>query len=375
MRTNANIQDRKAYMKNYEISFLKFIFTIIVIYSHTTSFMDEGMETIRRNCGQSGYWAVHFFFIVSGYLMISHYFKNKPQFLAGKESWKFIERKFRSIAMQYYVAFFISLCIYLIVYIYTNDENTVSKLIQIVVGTIPEFFVVKQIGFNGSLMMNGATWYISAMLICMIPLYYMLVKNPDFFLYIFSPLGAFLIYGFLYNYESPILANSKFVCFTTGAIIRAFCGLLFGVCTYLVSEKIKEIIISSRQQKYITILEAAIYILIFYSLFTSDRTIKYCYTVMLLLPVAVAITFSGKSHIRDKFHCKLFYGLDSISLALYLNHWRPMKMTELMFSGGGYTYSVATMITLTLIQVCIYFGIIKAVKFIQKEMDDKSRDT
>lgn len=142
-----------------------------------------------------------------------------------------------------------------------------------------------------------------------------------------------------------------------------------------IREKIKEIIISSRQQKYITILEAAIYILIFYSLFTSDRTIKYCYTVMLLLPVAVAITFSGKSHIRDKFHCKLFYGLDSISLALYLNHWRPMKMTELMFPGGGYTHSVATMITLTLIQVCIYFGIIKAVKFIQKEMDDKSRDT
>lgn len=72
------------------------------------------------------------------------------------------------------------------------------------------------------------------MLFAMIPLYYILSRNPEFFRKIFAPVGALVSYSYMLHQKQPYLDwFSTSGLFTNGAI-RAFCGLCFGVVAYYI---------------------------------------------------------------------------------------------------------------------------------------------
>ena len=166
--------------RNYLIDVIKFVFTILVVISHTYSFIGENTTIITvKLCSSLGWWSVHFFFIVSGMLMVNSAMKHNQKLSSGgEEAWRFVIKKFLSIAAEYWTALFIALVVFVIF-------NRNISLIEVVTRIIPEMFVMNQAGFK-SLEINTASWYISAMLICMLPLYYLLITKKDLYIYVFE---------------------------------------------------------------------------------------------------------------------------------------------------------------------------------------------
>lgn len=97
------------------------------------------------------------------------------------ESFNFVLNKFKAISIEYWVSLLIGLVAYIFLYIEEID------VFQRIIYAIPEIMGITSCGVVTQ-EINAPTWYISAMLISMLLLYYILCKNKDFFIYIFSPL-------------------------------------------------------------------------------------------------------------------------------------------------------------------------------------------
>ena len=110
---------------------------------------------------------MHFFFIVSGMLMTNSIMKRDCSTESpGKAAMSFVLHKFKPISGQYYVALFISAVVY--IGIYESLDNPVR--------IFPELFLLQLSGVT-DLLYNSPLWYLSAMILCMLPLAYMLFKK------------------------------------------------------------------------------------------------------------------------------------------------------------------------------------------------------
>ncbi len=168
--------------RNYEIDFLKMIFALFVFVSHTECFIGENTGfSIPIMLGQV---SVHFFFIISGVFMVNTITEKAViSHDIGYASFSFVIKKFKKIALYYWISFFL----YLQVYNWVNGFNSFGKsLLKI----FPEAFLLTTSGLW--IEYNISAWYISAMFICMLPLAYMLLKNRSFYIYVFAPLVAIL---------------------------------------------------------------------------------------------------------------------------------------------------------------------------------------
>lgn len=183
-------------LRNYQIDFLKLIFSICVVIYHSSFLIKE--ETRFQIPTALGWIAVHFFFIVSGFFMTKSITEKKydPK-NAGKMAYDYVIKKFKRIALPYWIA----TLLFLITYIYINYGKV--SIFNSLISALPELFAISMSGIT--LEYNFPVWYISAMFLVMLPLGYLLIKNKDFFLYCFAPLMALFLYGYMYQQENKFL--------------------------------------------------------------------------------------------------------------------------------------------------------------------------
>lgn len=79
--------------ENYFIDFLRFIFSIIILLYHSWSFAGEYGNGIFN----SGMFAVDFYFIVTGYLMINSMYKRERNTNILKDNLDYIFKKWKSL--------------------------------------------------------------------------------------------------------------------------------------------------------------------------------------------------------------------------------------------------------------------------------------
>lgn len=104
-------------LRNYELDFLKFIFSCLIFICHTDVFIGE--HTRISLPLQFGRVITHFFFIVSGMLMVNS-IKNKRTEKSenfGKLAIQFVLGKVKSIYLKYIAAMLIVYAIYIYIYI------------------------------------------------------------------------------------------------------------------------------------------------------------------------------------------------------------------------------------------------------------------
>lgn len=233
---------------------------------------------------------------------------------------------------------------------------------DIIIRAIPESLGLTNSGLTVEY--NCAVWYISAMLLVMMPLCYLFIKKKDFFIYIFAPIAALFLLGFMYKQETRFVDRNTWFTICLGGIIRAVCGLCFGVIAWIVCEKIKSIAETKKNRIVITILEAALYIVFFYTwlIHRADGATLFCN--MLILPPAIAISFSGKSYIGELFCFKWMKHLSGLTLIIYLNHWAARRIVTSLFPGMSYKRSLAYMILLTVLFCVINHFIVKLIRFL-----------
>ncbi|MGN1340411.1 MAG: acyltransferase [Oscillospiraceae bacterium] len=335
---------------NYQIDVLKLIFACAVVGAHTSKFNVEELPFPKGST--LGWVAVFFFFIVSGYLMVNSFMKKKNEAPAdlGKSSVSFVIRKFKSIAVEYWTALFICL----VVYIYLTGYW------DILLFRAPEVLGVSEIStLTGST--NGPLWYISAMLLCMLPLYYMLQKNSSFFIYVFSPIAGLMIFGYLFSVD-PCGGRNLEHGFIITTILKALAGLLCGVTAWAIADWLKKNADKTAFRVFLTICEVAMYVLFFYVFLFRSEKFGMVYSATLLLIPALAITFSQQSYINRLFRFRFFKFFGFLGTEIYFTHWTARIIIENKFTDIGFKDSLIYMALFTCVFIVIHVVVVIIVK-------------
>lgn len=201
----------------------------------------------------------------------------------------------------------------------------------------------------------------------MLPLSYLLYKEKDLTLHVLAPMIAVFTLGYFcqtnnFNFPAHGIMYGPFL----GGIYRAGSGLCFGVCAYNIYICLYEADMNSNMRKLLTVLEVFLYG-VFFGTWFLIRDNYAVMSVILLLPVAVAITFSGKSYIAGMFQFEWMKCFAPISLTIYLNHWIGRILVERFFSERGYWFCVCMMMLFTLGASLLSICLIRTGKFIWRE--------
>ncbi|MDE5764812.1 MAG: acyltransferase [Ruminococcus sp.] len=359
------MDNSKTSVRNYQLDFLKLCFALCVYIYHSRLLSAEG-HIIRFISKKWGFMSVHFFFLVSGMFMISSFMRNRENQNRnhGHESGKYVIKKYLSVAFPYYSAFITSFSARMIMEIGGKGKPVLNTLGETLIKSIPELLMIQNAGVS-PVEINDATWYISAMLITMLFMNYLLRRNPDLYINILTPLAGILLLGFFYRSGEPSYPHKGIVGFVSAGILRAVCGISFGSVAYIISEFLKKRVSTKNQRIFVTVSELILSLLFAVVWFWRTMNSQFWYPVIMLMPVIVGIIFSGTSYIGCIFRSRIFSRCGNWSLIIYLNHFAPYRIVQQMkiFSEYDYGGKLGFMTLFTAVSCVISFFLIKLFRF------------
>ncbi len=335
--------------RNYELDFFRLVFALLVVIYHTGNFSNEVKEMLPPQLGAG---CVHFFFVLSGMLMANSIVKRNETTNCAKLSIQFVLNKFKSFGLPYLVAMSIGVVTNVLLY----GRGLGLRITRI----FPEMFCLYASGvwMNN----NGATWYLSAMLICMLPLAYLLYAKRDLTLYVLAPLIAVGTFGYMcQENDYHFLNHTMQYGVMMGGFIRGLFGLCFGICAYTIYIRIKHAKLNRNARILITFAEVILYSVFFYGWFVV-RDKMAIMSVMLMLPVPMAISFSGQSYVGKLFRFRWMKYFAPLSLDIYINHCIAVNIVENTITDCSYGVCVRWMTIYTVLLVILNILIVKAAK-------------
>jgi len=306
------------------ISFWKFMFCILIVLHHSFVLAKEG-ETPLFFKGSIG---VEFFFLVSGYLLAKKALQknNNNNESLGKETIQYIWKKYK-IFLPY------TICAGIIAIALINIMNTKNSLYNTIT-SIYEIFLLRMAGFKG-FVLNGSTWYISSMLMCMIILYPLIRKYKDKFLKLVAPVILIIGFGIFSKYYTHLRNPEKWLGLTYKGNIRAFLELLLGAELYLICEKLKKIDFTKFGKIFITLVEIGCFIIPFLLSHFVIKSAKLDYITLIIISLGVVLAFSEQTLEYKLFNNRVFYWLEKLSLPIYILHM-PLRF---YFENAAWTSS------------------------------------
>lgn len=354
--------------RNYQLDVLKLLLAMIVFLSHTTQFVGENTKHVTVSwLGCLGWVSVFCFFVISGMLMANSFDKTETELNPAKQALGYVTKKFFNLSTKYWTALLIGTIVLIISYVYLGTPEVILQLLSQI---MPEVFCLNLCGiFN--IEVNSAAWYISAMLICMLPLSYLLAKNKNLYFYVIAPCLALSTYGWMFNQDSPFVGRTRFYGIFTGGVILGFCGLSFGAVAYLISKYVKNKKSSKPYSKFITAIEVLCFLIFGFVWFSSDLSkAKSVFPAFLFFVLAVAMTFSGKSYVGKLFRFNWLKFAAPASLTLYLNHIAARKIVLTFFPGESYKTSCLLMAAFTVAVILVFIVLLKIWDLLKKKFHE-----
>lgn len=324
--------------RNYYIDFLKFIFSVIIVFYHSWVFSGTYGNGIFNN----GYFAVDFYFIVTGYLLMNTINKEKStRDSLGISTFKFIKNKFKRIIPYVILSFILG-------YIFIYGKSGLNLSILLSNSTIAEFFQIGIFGFG--LNINSACWYISTMFFVLLIFYPIAKKNKENFTYLIIPI--FILFTLVFinfnniNINDPLGIKYLFINgFYKGIIFTSL-----GVICYEISQYLKNIKTSNKQKWTFTIIETLIYLILIYNM--NNLKIG-SILVAILFTFNIAVTFSNQSYMGSLFKSKKWQELGKFGFIIFLNNCAVR--TFLLNKNYGFSYYK---------MLIIYFSIVIIISFL-----------
>ena len=131
-----------------------------------------------------------------------------------------------------------------------------------------------------------------------------------------------------------------------GGLIRGMCGLCFGIVAYLICEKIKKLNPNRKLRIVFTILEIGLWTIFFVVWFVLGDPVA-LFSVLLILPIAIAISFSETSYISK----------------IFTQKWMRC-LVNYMFPGQSYKFCVGMMAIFTVVACLINYAIVRLLKLL-----------
>lgn len=295
--------------RNGKIDLLRFLFAIVIMLHHLGmrtdlfDFMGLHFQVINQ-----GGFAVVFFFLTSGCLLAKSAKKVPVDADIPQSTTAYLWKRYKYFMVWYIPAFILDT-------IWDWMKYGFVEAMKQAVYNIPGFFMLQRIGFYGEAVYpNGyyvqQAWYLSALMICSLVIYPLLLWKRDLFIRVIAPLISILSLYVLLN----IKGNFR----TTEGLWYPFAVMCMGCIICEVSEYIGGIIAIQKYSLLLKIIEMCIYLLAFIYI-CSDLPVLFEYPMFLLLSGAVALSFSGITNI-EWFNNKFFIFLGKVSFPLYMLH-------------------------------------------------------
>lgn len=345
---------------NVTIDFLRFLFSVIVVLHHSRYVLGDD------NCYfLGGSLAVEFFFFVSGYLLLVGADKAGRKNGAGDllsggvdkagrteaagletkgvgagttgiggeangigaetngigaETLHFILHKIRSFLPEFLIAWWIGFVLIGVV-----RQYGVLDYLKAFGNDFWELTLVKMSGlFTHGI--DGAMWYLSAMLLGMAILYPLLRTKRDLMTHLVCPLLALFLYGYLCQAEGHPRDPIVWLGLCYKGLVRAVAGLCTGVVICMAVRRLKRFSSSglTKTGNALAIGAQLLCLILAIRYMAEQEPSEYDYFYMFLLMLLVLISFSGfglESVLGNSQRLHLLSAfLGKYSLSLYLGH-------------------------------------------------------
>ncbi len=308
--------------RNYYIDFLKMVFSIVIVYYHSWVFTGNyGSGYFNR-----GYYAVDFYFIVTGFLFIKSLekiYNKKSKDPVGLLDIKFVFNKIKELIPSI-------LFIFIVGYFMVYRTSSINYHITFSDSIITEIFFL---GFLGKGMtVNLGCWYISVMILTLFILFPLVYKYKKNFNYLISPLIIILCLG-LCNYfkiaiTDPLSSNYIFI----NGVYKGFIFINLGVISYELCNILKKIKFNRFIRIFFTVLETLIYIFLFLNM---HYYIAESYMNAILFTFNIALTFSNLSYTSVLFNDKIYQSIGKFGFIFYLSNI-PVRIFVMSKYYGSY---------------------------------------
>lgn len=324
--------------RNVTIEYLRFLFAGIVVLHHSRYILGDD------DCWfLGGSLAVEFFLFVSGYLLlVSAEKKTEKNTALGQETLHFILHKLQGFYPEFLIAWLIGFG-----FVGAVQHRTLPQLWTAFLEDFWELTLVKMSGlFQHGI--DGAMWYLSAMLLAMAILYPLLRRQQELMTHLVCPLLALFLYGYLCRTQGhprdPVVWLGLFY----KGFVRTLAGLCVGIVIRMAVKRLQKAAplgLTGMGNGIVGIIQAGIvFLCIRYMALRSPS--RYDYFYMFLLMLLVLLTFSEMG-IRLKGRIGIFLG--RWSLPLYLGHlYFAQHINEIsMLAGRSGTVRMAVYLLLS----------------------------
>ena len=355
-------------MKSSKISTIelwRFILTVAIALGHLNTFIwrDSGEDLIF-----TGGRVLAFFLFLSGYFLMAHYQKHKKEDSAkpAKAAWKYTGGRFKAL----YPTIFMGV---LFAFIVRNaiSGTKITEIFGVFMDSIWEFLGISQIGAVGLLelktvivepvagvsqLWNGPLWYISALIIAGLFLYYIVSKSEDFFTGLFAPLFVVITYASVgltdIGWDRTSINSIGF----PNGLARVMAGMCIGMLIYYIVDYLRKKKFSEGMKLTFSVLHIGIAIFLIYTIYAGISWSEFTNGIIVLLFTIILLT--NKDYISVLYNnSSVCNFLGRLSLYYYASHIVIVFLIAHIFPEMSYHASIVFNILFTLccayIMMCI----------------------
>lgn len=296
--------------RNRAIELYRFLGAVAILCYHCYWFSD--LEEAGRFVG--GYLFVEFFFILSGFFMMRsvrlHVTPEQRQDPAGTAV-RYIGRRLKQLYPHHLLSWVLvaAIRLFLMKDIYPIEIFEVGW---------PELALVNVFGFVRGDYINIVCWYLSALLLASLPVYYLLLKDEDGYIKVLGPLLLVLCYGTIFDRKGNLTSTILFTQYAPFlGYFRALADLTVGCIAYRVYEWMEDVTIPG-ERALSTVLEGAVGLASFLWMYKNSGKFDFLFVVLFF--AFVISVFRGKSLFTKLFDNPVSAWLGQQSYAFYLNN-------------------------------------------------------
>lgn len=328
-------------MKNNKIQFWRIIFTYIIASYHLKN---------EFNQPSSWYIAVEFFFILSGYLLISKFEhleskKEKPICSAWEYTWG----RFKGFFPHHLFSFLVAFAGYILIKGYGLLDSIRALLHHLWV-----VFLVQMIGLNvESYPVNGHTWYLSVLLIVGYFMWYMLKNHKKFYVELIVPFSIIFIYAYLYRTYGDVNEHYETLgMFLNSALLRGWAALNCGILAYCGSKKMGTINWTRSGKRLMGLLSILGFTAVIVGSALVHKT-TYDFLFIAILTISVMLTFAQNSESKI-YNNVIVKKMAILCYPIYLNHKMFRTVFEKIFEKLDLKVYVIYIVMITVYSMITY---------------------
>jgi len=238
--------------RNITIDLMRSVFAVVIMIHHSRYVLGDDDCMFL-----GGSFAVEFFFLVSGYLMMESIARELQRNtllqtadmanpLSGQEAaglgtqtLSFLKRKIKAFLPEFTTAWLIGFIVAAAAKTYTGSSLTLGALWGYFKDYFFELVLVRMTGvYTGGV--DGATWYLSSMLLCMAILYPLIKRYPDYMGKVGVWLIALLLLGYMCQTDGHPRSPGKWLGYVFKGNLRAMAELCLGIGCWHIEQNLAE---------------------------------------------------------------------------------------------------------------------------------------